>query len=130
MALKKPQITGKANIRPPSNSGSFDEHPIFDFQYLGNYREIPRDEKKHFIDKLVVLSRLTWKEIHHSNRHQHGFERINLNQIRVQLVGLTEDVNQVDVFRYHEMKPMIGIRSGEVFKVMYLDYNFTAYRHD
>lgn len=76
------------------------------------------------------MSSLTWTQIHSTNRHGFGAEKIKKNQLRREIPrGVTEEVELL-VLRYSgEKHAMVGFRHTNVFNILFLDHDFTLYDH-
>ncbi|MDR5616832.1 hypothetical protein [Arsenophonus sp.] len=107
--------------------------PEFSLRYLQKSYCISccqRDEKAGLVDKLHRLSQITWLEIKSTGRHQLGCEKISREAIKAPIPRhITEDVDFL-AFRFHEMKPMVGYRRDSTFFIVWLDRDFTLYKHD
>ena len=58
---------------------------------------------------------------------------LGIKEILVKIKGkipkeVTKDVNII-VFRYHALESMAGYRSGKIFHVLFIDWNYTLYNH-
>ncbi|MDA3922720.1 MAG: hypothetical protein PF501_18890 [Salinisphaera sp.] len=68
-------------------------------------------------------------EIQHAPRHGVGTEKIPQHQIKAPLPPLlTEDVTLL-ALRFDGLRPMVGYRTGIVFRILWLDHNFELYNH-
>lgn len=106
--------------------------PTFSFRYMNkdySLSQCTKDEKAALADTLYRLSQLSWSQIESSPRHGLGFEKISRNSIKVAIPShLTEDVNLI-AFRFCGMAPMIGYRERAIFHIIWLDRDFTVYKH-
>lgn len=108
------------------------EHPLFCLHYLQNLNDCQKNDKVALLKTLFKLSQLTWKEIYASGKHQFGFEKIKRRGIKgIQFPPevITDDVQSLDVFRFHDKKPMMGLISGKTYHLIYLDLKMNAYDH-
>ena len=72
---------------------------------------------------------MTWAQIRASDRHASGYEQIARSSIRGAIPpDITEDVSFI-AFRFCAKAPMVGYRDGAVFHVIWLDRDFSLYRH-
>lgn len=103
----------------------------FSFKYFSEKKHGLDDcdaaELKALIKHLKKISAMTWNSVRNSHRHGLGSEKIS---------GIKESVpdefrgEQILAFRYNGKKPMVGIRRGSVFEILYVDTNFTLYDHE
>lgn len=108
--------------------------PCFCFQYLqkGKYHldSCCGEDKVSLIERLVVLSGLTWLQMHSSHVHAYGVEKINRKQIHVALPSVvTDDISLIAIRFTGNNKPMLGFRSNNIFHILFLDHDFTLYDH-
>ncbi len=129
--IKQPQGDKSLKIStfPVLRQSSNTLHPIFDVSDLskGPYSLAlcTKDEKSAFADKLVEMSQSSWQELFQANRHKQGYEIIE-NYPKPS--NLTDDV-KIIAFRFYGMAPMIGYRQEQIFHIIALDRDFTAYKH-
>jgi hypothetical protein len=106
--------------------------PTFSLRYLNKdycLSKCTKEEKAAFADKLHKLSQLSWQEIMQADRHGLGFEKIAHSAIKTSIPAhLGEDVNII-AFRFAGKAPMVGYRDQATFYVIWLDRDFTLYRH-
>lgn len=81
---------------------------------------------KALVCQMKKLCSMTWNQVRSSPRHGLGTEKIN--SINEPIPPDCEN-NQLLAFRYNGKKPMVGVRKGSVFEILYLDTDFTLYRH-
>lgn len=116
-----------------SSLSSDKKKPKFSFCYIESSHCITKcqkDEKAGLADRLYRLSQLTWSELKQQDRHKLGFEKIARDSIRSGIpVHITEDVDHFLAFRFDDMKAMVGYRLGSTFFVIWLDRDFTLYKH-
>jgi len=68
-----------------------------------------------FVDKMNMLSNMTWEEVLRAPRHGAGIEKINVKSIHAPLPRyITQDVKLI-AFRFSGMKPMVGFRDRNIF---------------
>lgn len=88
-----------------------------------------KDEKAALASTLYKLSQLSWKELRLQPRHGLGYELISRNSIRVGIPKhITEDVDII-AFRFKGKAPMVGYRDEGIFRIVWLDRDFTLYDH-
>ncbi|WP_051918947.1 hypothetical protein [Basilea psittacipulmonis] len=89
------------------------------------------EEKIALLETLHKLSQRTWQELRNSNRHGLGTEKIAYTAIKGCPVPdfIVEQNIPLLAFRFHEKKPMVGYRENQIFHILWLDRNFTLYKH-
>ncbi|MHC1788302.1 hypothetical protein [Solidesulfovibrio sp.] len=108
-----------------------DRRPKFSLRLLQTSHCIScctKDEKAALADKMHTLSALPWSEIRKSDRHGLGFEKIAPASIKAGIPEPAKDKNII-AFRFAGMKPMVGFKEGATFYVLWLDRDFTLYKH-
>jgi len=123
-------------IIPPAEKRGSTEHdnPTFSLKYLQPDYDVScceKDDKAGFAETLQKLSLLTWHQINISPRHGLGCEKIARTSLRVAIpTSITDEVNFL-AFRFsHDNKAMIGYRDEEMLYIVWLDRNFTVYKHE
>jgi hypothetical protein len=87
------------------------------------------EDKASFADTLRKLSKLTWRDISTSHRHGLGYEQIPRHCIHASIPShVTADV-QLIAFRFSGKKAMVGYRDNALFRILWLDRDFTVYNH-
>jgi hypothetical protein len=128
----KPPKGGK-NIKPPNIPVSTDSLvPTFCLEHLQSdycLMRCEKDEKTAFADTLYKLSRSTWGQLLQRHKHKGGYEKIPQRAIRAAIPPIVSPDSNIYVFRFHELKPMVGIREGSLFRILWLDRDFTLYDH-
>lgn len=107
-------------------------HPKFSLEHLaGDYclSRCSREEKARFADRLHELSQLTWQEISQAPRHGQGFETIPTSAIRSGVPSCITTEVRILAFRCIGKAPMLGFRELDTFYVVWIDRNFSLYRH-
>lgn len=109
------------------------DYPIFCFKHLHKDHHLDHctsDEKKSFIERLVLLSQMTWEQIKLAPRHGLGTEKIAVGSIKKGVPSfITEDVTFLLALRFDGKKPFIGHRNQFIFHVIFIDRDFTCYNH-
>ena len=109
------------------------DHPVFCFRYLHpnhHLKDCTDGEKVALIERLVLLSKLSWSEIMMSPRHGIGSEKIALASLKTPIpVSFTEDVTFVLAFRFKDKAPFVGYRNRFIFHILFIDRDFTLYDH-
>jgi hypothetical protein len=88
-----------------------------------------RDEKAALAEALFKRSRLTWGELRQCGRHQLGYEKIARTSLKRRVPATVKDDVEIIAFWFNGLKPMVGYRDGQVFRVIWLDRAFTLYDH-
>ena len=108
-------------------------YPVFSFRYLHKDYNIDKcddNEKKSLLRQIVTLSNRAWEELKLIPKHGLGSEKISLNAIRTNLPSnLSVEVQHLLAFRFDGKKAFLGVREGFVFHVIFVDRNFTLYKH-
>lgn len=113
----------------PANS-IMDLAPLFSLTHIQAaycLSKCTREEKAALADKMHLLCTLTWREIFNSPRHANGFE--SLPNTAFNHVPEKFKDEKIIAFRFDGKKPMVGFRKREVFYILWLDRDFTLYRH-
>jgi len=109
------------------------DYPVFCFKYLHSSHDLTqcdKDEKSALIEQLAKLSQLSWLQIHMTDRHGMGSEKIARNSIRPSIPpSITEDVQDFLAFRFHGKKPFVGFRNQFILHIVYIDRDMTVYQH-
>ena len=117
----------------PADGSTNHLKPEFNLEFLtGDYclTHCTKDEKAAFAERLHELGRMTWQEIQQAGRHGQGTEIIARHAFgdRQFPAEVTDDVN-ILALRFSGRKPMVGYRRGRVFVILFLDRDFTLYKH-
>lgn len=108
------------------------EHPVFCLKYLVKDHHLDKceqNEKIDLIDKMQMLSQMTWQQIQVANRHKLGSEKIERQSLKFSMPSFFNEDATILALRFSGMKAMIGIRNRFIFHIICLDRNFTAYSH-
>ena len=126
------QEIGK-NIKPTQDRYANIDYPIFCFKYLHHDYHVNmciQEDQINFLERLCKLSGMTWLEIQNANKHGLGSEKISRGSIKASIPSsITEDVEHFLALRFSGKKPFVGYRNGSIFHVIYLDRDFTLYKH-
>ena len=129
----KIQLNQGKHIRVPTIEMPDFDYPIFCFKHLHKDHDLDKCtefEKKALMEKVVKLSQLSWKDIQNAPRHGLGTEKIAINSIRPSCPSfITEDVEHLLALRFDGMKPVLGHRNRFVFHLIFIDRDFTVYKH-
>lgn len=110
-----------------AHGGTNDQYPVFCLHHWINASDCDKDDRASLVEKLRLLSQLTWQEIQSKDKHSLGCERVPRKCIKIPLPNVAERVERLHVFRYHAKFPMICMREGATLRILYLDRNHTAY---
>ncbi len=108
-----------------------DTHPAFCFRHIDRHYDIKGctpEERAALATTFFTLGQLPWKEIFRADRHGCGFEKIDPENIRRPIPTAVEGRNII-AFRFHGKAPMVGFKDGKVFHVVWLDRDFSLYKH-
>jgi hypothetical protein len=94
-------------------------------------KKLEKDDLRQLVLKISKLNKITWADVHTSNRHGAGYEWVKTNGVSESIVNrLPKGYEKFMVFRYNGKKPILGYKCPkEVFHILHIDSNFTAYRH-
>lgn len=104
--------------------------PIFSLgKMVSGYsvEDCEKDEKAAFAMALYKLSKLTWAELCSAPHDGLGYEKIKFLKVKTPLC-VKEDTTII-AFRFYGKKTMIGFRIRQVFNILYLDRDFSVYKH-
>jgi hypothetical protein len=136
MKIKQPSSKGGNIIPPPillfDRLTSF-KHPVFCLKYVHKDYGVDlcdKNDKAALISQLAILGKLTWDEIQTAPRHGVGTEKIARNSIIPSIPReITKDVDTFLALRFSGRKAFIGFRTNFIFHVVYIDRNYTVYKH-
>jgi len=135
MVINKVQIKGSKNINAQNIEVKNFDYPIFCFRHLHkdfHLNKCTDFEKQCFLEKIISMSQLTWQVLQCSDRHGIGCEKISIDSLKCELphsIKSTEDVKSLLAFRFDNMKPFVGFRNRFIFHILFIDRNFTLYKH-
>ncbi len=134
--IKIPLPSGQEGLKLPrgDKSDSADKNnPLFSFEFLSSdycLSLCTKAQKVQFVDRIRVLGSQTWGEIKLKHRNSGGFELIPKNEIRSSIPKIiTQDVDKIHVFHFGDHIPLAGTRQKEVFYIIWIDRDFTLYKH-
>ncbi len=106
-------------------------HPIFCLHYLDSrycLTKCNQPERASFADTIRILSKFPWTEI--IAKKIKGFEKIiNRKSIKGQLPDIINPDESIIGFHFHGKEPMLGIRRGCIFHIIWFDPKFELYAH-
>lgn len=129
---KSPFQRGKPGSSAPSNPDGLP--PIFSFEHMkdgsGYSVNCCNDSDRSALAKrLFLLSRTNWRDIRQSPRHGIGTETIAQSAVNPALPNAVTDDVTILALRYNGKKPIVGYRDERVFHVLFIDHNFSVYKH-
>jgi hypothetical protein len=109
------------------------DYPVFCFRHLHpNYslEVCESEDRERLIERLYLLSKMSWQDIQLTNKHGFGSEKIRRESIKPAIPQqISDDVTFFLALRYNGKKPIVGFRNGSIFHLVYIDYNFSVYNH-
>ncbi len=132
--LKARQADEGARIKTHASSNETPDakRPVFCFEFMVSgycIESVSKDQKAALADALFKRSRMTWGEMKLAPRHGLGYERIGRSSFKVGIPACVKDDVDLIAFRFMAKAPMVGFRDGQIFRVLWLDHNFTVYNH-
>lgn len=133
ISKKKLKSGKRVPSKPVPEQRNFDgKNPIFSLRHLNSGYCISKCDKKDrlsFVDKIRVISQLSWAQIKSTHRHATGFEKLPRNTFKIGIpTHITEDQTLI-AFRFSGKKPMIGYRDRDIFHIIWFDNDFSVYDH-
>lgn len=129
----KKGLPGKRINCKESSDPQYDEHhPLFSLEHLDNKYCISRCDtanKAQFAEALRKISQFTWKDLKSKPRHALGFEKIKKTSMNVAIPHVVTADTIIIAFRFNGKKPMVGFRKKDIFYIIWLDRNFSVYKH-
>ena len=113
---------------------NFNREPVtFSLKFMdqGKYgvSSCEHEDMEAFLRTMHKLSQLTWEKVISTNRHKLGCEYIEQKSIHASMPScITPDIRLM-AFRFSGMKPMVGFRIRDTFYVVWLDRDFSLYKH-
>lgn len=107
------------------------DRPVFSLKCDGDYCLVhcDKNDMAAFADQIHRLSSLTWQQLKAAPRHGLGYEKIERHSLQVPVpISVPEDATII-AFRFSGKKPMVGYRDKNTFHVLWLDRNFSVYKH-
>lgn len=102
-------------------------YPVFCLKNLQKGFDLSENNENDlsFIRRIRKLSTLTWQEIHCTQRHGFGTEKINQDSIKPQLPECISNDTILHAFRYKENLPFVGFKNKNgVFHVLYIEHEY------
>ena len=109
------------------------EHPKFCLRHVQKNFDVDNLTTKGQAELARTLQRLasiTWNEIQTSQRHGLGTEKLAKSMFKTRIPLAFEDREDFTAFRYHENRPMVGVRVRDVFQVIWIEADYgDLYKH-
>ena len=130
---KKSKSKGKIKPQEPKD---YNKEPIlFSFERVQDssrygFSKLSKEHKSKLIESIFKRRNKTWNDLNKSGRHDLGFEKINIEALRLERPKfLTEDTTLL-VFRYTgNNHAMVGYRIRNIFYILWFDHDYTLYKH-
>lgn len=134
MAIQKPIPKQGPRIAPIEPINYDLKPPIFSLERVVNgdycFSAMDQEHKAYFGEAMFRRKSTNWGEIRKCHRHGLGLEKISRADIKAPIPNfITDDVSHFLAFRFHGLKPMVGIRIQDIFYILWFDHNFTLYDH-
>ena len=128
-----PPTQGKIALHAASDTPDSLLFPSFTLKNLARSYCISlctRDEKAGFANTVHVLSQMSWAQIHSSDRHGSGCERLARSRVNAAVTNrIPKDAN-IYAFRFYRLAAMVGYKGEHgIFFVVGFDRNFAMYDH-
>lgn len=133
--IEKTRVSNSKRIKSPAPLPASDlkKTPLFSFEYMDDEYSISncdKTEKASFAETLRILGKCTWGELLLGNRHANGYEKIRIDSIKGKYPSvITPDVDHVIAFRFHDRKPVVGLKIRQIFYIIWLDSKMNLYQH-
>lgn len=138
--MGKPNLKGRQapflkRKDPPNPPNPDDLPPAFSFEKMqdgsgSSFNCCQDDDRLYMAKRIFMLSRMPWKQIRGGSREGFGSEEIPRSSIRLGIPNsVTEDVTYFHSLHYVAKKRFVGYRVGQVFYVLWIDHDFSVYKH-
>ncbi len=127
---KRPRkkATGTRVAKPSDAGHDTSSHtPKFCLHHLRNgycLDELDRERRADFAMALFRRRSMTWLQIIQADRHGLGLETIPVDRIKPDIPGQFVDADKFVVLRYSDRLPMVGVRRGDTFHVIWVEKNY------
>ncbi len=133
-SIPKSRVKGRIGEPSPEKILNYDDcHPVFCLRYLQDGFDLEACDQRQQADFAKALrkrSQMTWRQIWAADRHGLGAEKISRDSIKAPIPShITEDVGFFIALRFSGKAPMVGYRIKDIFHIVWLDANFTLYKH-
>lgn len=130
----KPNRNARPLVNDVPPGPNFDEMtPRFCLRHLVagfDVNALDKDGRAAFATTLANRAQMTWREIKQAGRHKAGTELIPAAKIQESIPERFSDAEKFMVFRYNGKLPMVGVRAGDTFHVLWLAASFNdVYDH-
>ena len=109
------------------------KHPVFCFRYTHkkfNVKSCDKIEKVRLLNKLDILSDMTWEQIKLSPRHGLGTEKINKDSLNFKCPDfITDDVDFLLAFRFNAKMPFLVWKDKFLAHIIFIDPKGKVYDH-
>jgi hypothetical protein len=120
-------------VVPPASTSTENMTPRFCLTHLEeDYGLDPmsKDQRSELILSLGIRARMTWAELLRSARHALGYEYIKRTSLIVGVPRQFDDRDKFMCFRYAGLLPMVGVRTGDTFHIIWVARDFgQIYKH-
>lgn len=102
------------------------DYPVFCFKHLQPHSYSECEDVKlirSFFERCKNLAQLGWKEIDTSQKHGHGYEKLEREKFKPSLPPfITPDVKKLLVFRYGKSNlSFVALRSENILHVIFIE---------
>lgn len=88
------------------------------------------DDRLALAKRIFMLSRISWKDIRQAPASGLGTEQIPRYRIKRAIPNsVTEEVDSFTALHFIGKKRFLGYRIGQIFHILWVDYNFETYNH-
>ncbi len=132
---KRPLSSDATVVESPSAQRRSDpnaEHPKFCLAFIQkdfDVKSLPETKRADLAVSLQERASLTWDQIAKTDRHGQGYEHLPAKKFPTPPTQFS-DRDQFMVFRYSGNLPMVGVRIGDVFHILWIERKFgELYKH-
>jgi hypothetical protein len=91
---------------------------------------LPKERRAAFALSLQKRAQLTWQQIMMADKYGLGTEKLPAASIKASIPAKYQDAKEFLVMRYDGFRPMAGVRSNDVFHVLWIENEFgDLYNH-
>ena len=131
---RKPKKVGTSSlphVEPAESSNHLT--PRFCFRHLEpgfGVRDLDRDAQASLARELEARAGMTWQQLIQTSRHAKGSETIPREAIIPRIPDRFADRTKFLCFRYFENLPMVGVRIGDTFHLVWIEKRYDeVYNH-
>lgn len=124
---RKPSRDAKKLANVTAESNHEEATPRFCLRHLVdgfNVDALDKDGRAALAVAMAKRAQLTWRQIKQADRHGLGTEFIPAHQIKAPIPTHFSDSDRFMVFRYRGKLPMVGVRTGDTFHILWVEANF------